>query len=405
MADATNQQRQGPLANIRVIELGSILAGPFCGQIFADLGAEVIKVEAPGMGDPMRMWGREKTEGKPLWWSVVARNKKCITLNLRESRGQAILKQLIGTSDFLLENFRPGTLEKWNLGYDNLSKEHPGLIMIRVSGQGQTGPYSKRAGYGSIGEAMGGLRYIVGDPATPPSRLGISIGDTLTGTVATIGALAALNHREQTGRGQVIDAAIYESVLAVMESLVPDYQQTGFIRERSGAILPFVAPSNVYPTKDNNMILIGANQDTVFQRLAEVMQQPELADDEKYKTHTARGQRQQELDELISRWTKTLNADELVEKLGDNGVPAGKIYRAKEMLEDPHFQAREAITEVDHPEYGNVAMQNIVPKMSLTPGKIRHPGRALGADNESVYGDILGFSDLELEALKTDGII
>ena len=255
MGESTNEPRQGPLANLRVIELGSILAGPFCGQIFADLGAEVIKVEAPGMGDPMRIWGREKTENKPLWWTVVARNKKCITLNLREARGQAILKQLIGTSDFLLENFRPGTLEKWNLGYEELSKEHPGLIMIRISGQGQTGPYSKRAGYGSIGEAMGGLRYIVGDPATPPSRLGISIGDTLTGTFATIGALSALHHREQTGRGQVIDAAIYESVLAVMESLVPDYQQTGFIRERSGAILPFVAPSNVYPTKDNNMIL------------------------------------------------------------------------------------------------------------------------------------------------------
>ena len=405
MGERTNEPRQGPLANLRVIELGSILAGPFCGQIFADLGAEVIKVEAPGMGDPMRIWGREKTEGKPLWWTVVARNKKCITLNLRKARGQEILKQLVGASDFLLENFRPGTLEDWNLGYDELSKDHPGLIMIRISGQGQTGPYSKRAGYGSIGEAMGGLRYIVGDPATPPSRLGISIGDTLTGTFATIGALSALHHREQTGRGQVIDAAIYESVLAVMESLVPDYQQTGFTRERSGAILPFVAPSNVYPTKDNNMILIGANQDTVFQRLAEVMQQPELAEDERYKTHTERGQRQQELDDLISEWTKTIDADELVERLGNNGVPAGKIYRAKEMLEDPHFQARDAITEVDHPEYGNVAMQNVVPKMSLTPGKVRHPGRDLGADNESVYGGILGMTSDDIERLEKEGII
>ncbi|MDH5226727.1 MAG: CoA transferase, partial [Gammaproteobacteria bacterium] len=233
----------GPLAGLRVIELGTLLAGPFCGQLLGDFGAEVIKIEPPGQGDPMRVWGREKANGKSLWWPVVARNKKAITLDLRQAEGQEILKSLVAESDFLLENFRPGTMEKWGLGWSELSAINPRLIMIRVSGFGQTGPYSRQAGFGAIGEAMGGLRYVVGDPSTPPSRMGISIGDSLAATFACIGALSALHHRHQTGRGQVVDSAIYEAVLNMMESLVTEYDKAGFIRERTGAILPNVAPS------------------------------------------------------------------------------------------------------------------------------------------------------------------
>ena len=405
MDEPESQQRKGPLTDLRVIELGSILAGPFCGQMLADMGAEVIKVEAPGMGDPMRIWGEEKTDGKALWWTILARNKKCITLNLRESRGQELLKELISQSDILLENFRPGTLEGWNIDYETLSKDHPGLIMVRVSGQGQTGPYSKRAGYGSIGEAMGGLRYVVGDPATPPSRLGISIGDTLAATFATVGALSALHYRDKTGKGQVVDSAIYESVLAVMESLIPDYQQAGFIRERTGAILPHVAPSSVYPSKDGTMVLIAANQDTVFRRLATAMGQPELADDQRFNDHAARGHRQEELDQLIADWSATLEIETLIDLLAEHGVPVGKIYRAPDMLDDPHFAARKAIIKLMHPELGELAMQNIVPKLSLTPGEVRHAGPKLGQHNDYVYQEILGMNNDAIASLEADGII
>ncbi|HEY6644122.1 CoA transferase, partial [Povalibacter sp.] len=259
MSHAPDAFKNGPLGNLRVIEMGTLLAGPFCGQLLGDFGADVIKVEPPGQGDPMRAWGREKANGKSLWWPVVGRNKKAITLDLRQKEGQEVLKELVAKADFLLENFRPGTMEKWGLGYDVLSKINPGLIMIRVSGYGQTGPYSKQAGFGAIGEAMGGLRYVVGDPSTPPSRMGISIGDSLAATFACVGALSALNYRAQTGRGQVVDSAIYEAVLNMMESLVTEYDKVGYIRERTGAILPNVAPSNVYKTSDN-LVLIAANQ-------------------------------------------------------------------------------------------------------------------------------------------------
>lgn len=281
----------GPLTGLRLIEMGQLLAGPFCGQLMADFGAEVIKIEQPKVGDPLREWGREKSEGKSLWWPIVARNKKSITLNARVPEGQEIIKQLVKKSDFLLENFKPTTMEKWNLGYEELAKINPGIIMIRVSGYGQTGPYSHKAGYAAVGEAMGGLRYVVGDPSTPPSRVGISLGDTTAATYACMGALMALHHRHLTGRGQVVDSAIYESVLQLMESLISEYDKVGFIRERTGSILPNVAPSNVYPAKDGNF-LIAANQDTVFRRLAEAMGQPELGTDARYATHTARGQRQ-----------------------------------------------------------------------------------------------------------------
>ena len=401
--ESTNQT--GALAGLRVIELGSLLAGPFCGQLLADMGAEVIKIEAPGTGDPMRVWGQEKAHGKSLWWPVIARNKKSVTVNLRVPDGQQIVRDLAAGADILVENFRPGTMERWGLGYEQLAALNPGLIMVRVSGQGQTGPYSKRAGYGSIGEAMGGLRYVCGDPSSPPSRMGISMGDSLAATFATIGALSALHHKQRTGQGQMVDSAIYEAVLSMMESLITEYDQTGYIRERTGAILPNVAPSNVYPTKDGQMILIAANQDTVFARLAKAMGQAELSADKRYATHAERGRQQQELDQLISAWTNTQTADELVEKMEQNGVPVGKIYRAPEMLADPHFAARKAIVKLAHPEFGELAMQNVCPKLSLTPGSVRWPGPKLGQHNKEILQGLLGLSEERLVALQEAGTI
>src|SRR5487761_2669113 len=300
--------KHGALSDLRVLELGTLIAGPFCGQLLGDMGAEIIKIEPPNQGDPMRQWGRQQHGTPSLWWPVIARNKKSITLDLRQPAGQDVLKELVAKADFLLENFRPGTMEKWGLGYDALAAINPRLIMIRVSGYGQTGPYAHRAGFGAIGEAMGGLRYIVGDPSTPPSRVGISIGDSLAATFACVGALSALHYRERTGRGQVVDSAIYEAVLAMMESLLTEYDQTGFIRERTGAILPNIAPSNVYPTKEG-WVLIAANQDTVFRRLCEAMGQPQLAADPAYANHQARGAHQRELDELIGRWSAQQSTD------------------------------------------------------------------------------------------------
>lgn len=395
----------GALSGLRVIEMGTLLAGPFCGQLLGDFGAEVIKVEPPGKGDPMREWGQEKAHGKSLWWPVIARNKKSVTLNLREAAGQEIVRELIRDADFLLENFRPGTMERWNLDYQTLAEINPRLIMIRVSGFGQTGPYSRRAGFGAVGESMGGLRYVCGDPRTPPSRMGISIGDSLAATFACVGALSALHYRERTGRGQVVDSAIYEAVLNMMESLITEYDAVGYIRERQGSILPNVAPSNVYPTKDDKLHLIAANQDTVFRRLATAMGRPELADDPRYSSHTARGQRQQELDDLIAEWTRTLTQEQLIALMDEHGIPAGGIYRAPEMLEDPHFKARQAIIEVMHPELGSLKMQNIAPKLSLTPGQVRAVGPDLGQHNDEVYRGLLGYDDSRMEALRAQGVI
>ena len=394
----------GPLNGLRMIEMGQLLAGPFCGQLMGDFGAEVIKIEQPNIGDPMRQWGREKVNGKSLWWPILARNKKSITLNARVPEGQAIIKGLVEKSDFLLENFRPGTMERWGIGYDVLSAINEGLIMIRVSGYGQTGPYSSQAGYAAVGEAMGGLRYVVGDPSTPPSRVGISLGDTIAATYACMGALMALHHRHETGKGQIVDSAIYEAVLQLMESLISEYDKTGFIRERSGSILPNVAPSNVYPSSDG-VFLIAANQDTVFSRLAEAMGQPELATDERYATHNARGEHQTELDNLIGEWSKTKTADELDALMKEHGVPAGKIFRAPEMLEDEHFKAREAIVEMADKHIGSIKMQNAFPKLSETPAEIKWTGPELGEHNEEIYKGLLGISDQQFDDYKGEGII
>jgi formyl-CoA transferase len=395
----------GPLADVRVVEMGQLLAGPFCGQLLADFGAEVIKLEDPARGDPMRQWGREKPHGLSLWWPVIARNKKSVTLNLRHPEGQSLARRLLGTADVLVENFRPGTLERWGLGYDALAERNPGLVLVRVTGFGQDGPYAPRAGYGSIGEAMGGLRYVTGDPSTPPSRSGISIGDSLAGTFAALGALLALHARARTGRGQVVDSAIYEAVLAMTESLVTEYQVAGYTRERTGAILPNVAPSNVYPTADGQLVLVAANQDTVFRRLAAVMARPELADDPRYASHSARGEHQVELDGLIAGWTATLDADRLLAALEEAGVPAGRIYRAADMLADPHYQARRAIVRLADPELGEIAMQNVAPRLSATPGRVAWPGPALGQHNREVYQGLLGLPDEEVERLADQAVI
>jgi formyl-CoA transferase len=394
-----------PLDDLRVVEFGQLLAGPFCGQLLGDFGAEVIKVEDPAKGDPMREWGREKPHGKSLWWPVVARNKKSITCNLREPEGQALIRRLIDTADIVVENFRPGTLERWGMGPETLWRTNPGLIVTRVTGYGQTGPYASRAGFGSIGEAMGGIRYVMGDPGGPPVRAGISLGDSLAAVYACLGTLVAVHSRTRTGRGQVVDSAIYEAVLAMMESLLPEWSVAGYQRERTGATLPNVSPSNVYPTGDGDLILIAANQDTVFGRLAAAMGEPELARDPRYATHSARGAAMAELDGHIARWTSTLGAEQLLGTLHANGVPAGRIFRAKDMFADPHFAAREAIVRVPHPDFGELPMQNATPRLSATPGSVRTAGPALGEHNDEIYGGLIGLDDEEQVRLRTAGII
>ena len=398
------QAPSGPLSGLRVIEMGQLVAGPFCGQLLGDLGADVIKLEDPGKGDPMRQWGQTLPQGQSMWWAVVGRNKRSTTLNLREAAGQELARRLISTADVLVENFRPGTMERWGLGYAALAEQNPRLIMTRISGYGQDGPYSTRAGYGAIGEAMGGLRYVVGDPSTPPSRMGISIGDALAAMFATVGTLAALHERETSGRGQIVDSAIYEAVLGMMESLVPEWQINGYQRERSGAILPKISPSNVYPTKDGQWILIAANQDTVFTRLAELIGMPELAADERYSSHIARGDHQGELDDIIAQYTSTQPAEQLEAALVRHSVPAGRIFRPVDMIADPQFQARKSIIEVPHPLLGALAMQNVFPRLSRTAGVVRWPGEPLGHHTDEVMGEI-GVDKAEVDKLRSKGIV
>lgn len=392
----------GALEGVRVIELGQLIAGPFCGQLLGDMGAEVIKVEPPGKGDPMRAWGRGEHK---LWWEVVARNKKSVSANLRVPEGQEIVRKLVVHADILIENFKPGTLEKWGIGPDVLMEINPRLIVVRVSGYGQTGPYSTRAGFGGIGEAMGGWRYIVGDPDRVPSRMGVSIGDSLAATYGCMGALAALHARERTGRGQVVDSALYEAVLQVMESIVPEYQVSGYIRERSGSKLPGIAPSNVYRCSDGEY-LIGANQDAVFARLCAAMGQPELAADPRYIDHVARGRNQDELDGIVEAWTLTRTVAEVEAAMIAHSIPAGVIYRAPEMLDDPHFAAREALIEIDTPHWGKVTMQNAFPILSDTPSSVRTPAPArIGEHNDEVYRGLLGMAPAELEQLAAAGAV
>jgi formyl-CoA transferase len=401
--------RQGPLSGVTLIELGQLIAGPFCGQLMADYGADVIKIEDPGKGDPLRDWGLDKfakddPNAQPLWWPIVSRNKRCITTNLRSPRGQKLVRDLVAGADVLLENFRPGTLEKWGLSPEELWKINPKLVVIRVSGYGQTGPYSSRPGYASVGEGMGGARYLMGDPSTPPSRAGISLGDSLAAMFACLGGLAAIISARATGRGQVVDSSIYESVLGIMESLVPEYVLAGYTRERSGSKLTGIAPSNVYPTSDGRMVIIAANQDTLWKRLAVAMGRPELGDDPRYIDHPSRGANQDELDDLIARWSSTMTATELLECLRANDVVCGDIFRAVDMLADPHFAARESIVDVAY-EKGQFPMQNIAPRFSETPGTIRWVGPKLGEHTDQVLKERLGLDDDALASLRADGII
>lgn len=383
---------RGALGDIKVVEMGQLIAGPFCGQLLGDMGAEVVKLEPPGTGDQMRAWGQGD---KPSWWRVIARNKYSVAADLRSEEGQQLARDLIAQADILIENFRPGTLEKWNLDPVKLCEENPGLIVVRVSGYGQTGPYASRAGFGGIGEAMGGWRGIVGYPDRPPARMGLSIGDSLAATYGCLGALAALHHRDRTGEGQIVDSALYEAVLQVMESTIADYSVSGVKRQRSGSTLPGIAPSNVYPCKDGEY-LIGANQDSVFARLVDAMGRPELANDERYATHRARGRHQAELDRMIGQWTQTLTIAELEAVMLEAGVPSGRVYDPEDMLRDPHFAERDALITLDDEELGEVTMQGVFPKLSQTPGSVRRAAPLkVGQDSHDVLERWLGKKGLK----------
>jgi succinyl-CoA---D-citramalate CoA-transferase len=398
----------GPLVGVRVVELGMLLAGPFAGRLLGDLGAEVIKVEPPGKPDAMRDWGQARYANRSLFWPVLARNKKCITLNLREPRGQELLLELVRVSDVVSENFRPGTLERWNLGYDRLSEVNPGLVLARISGYGQTGPYKDRAGFASVAEAMGGLRYINGFPDEPPPRTGISLGDSLAAMFAAQGILAALYRRANTadGRGQVVDVSLMEACFALLESAVPEYDRLGAIREPSGTAIKGVAPSNIFRSRDGTWMVIAANGDNIFRRLCAAMEQPELADDPRFATHLARGENQEEIDGIVADWASQHEAHEIDARLNDAGVVCGPIYTTADIFEDPQFAAREMLVEHEDPEFGRYVGPGIVPKFSETPGAVRWSATwEEGSHNEEVYCGLLGLSDTELHALREDGVV
>jgi crotonobetainyl-CoA:carnitine CoA-transferase CaiB-like acyl-CoA transferase len=392
------------LDGIRVLELGQVIAGPFCGQLLGDLGADVIKIEPPSVGDVLRQWGHRPGGGDSLWWRVTGRNKRSVTVDLRKPEGQDLVRRLAGQADIVVENFRPGTMERWGLGWTELSALNPGLIMVRISGFGQDGPYASRAGYAAIGEAMGGLRALTGYPDRPPVRVGVSIGDSLTGMFGALGALAALAARQRTGRGQVVDASIFESVLAVTEALVTDWHAEGLARERTGPTLPGIAPSNVYPTEDGQ-VLIAANQDSVFARLVAVMGHPGLAGDARFSSHQARAGHVAEIDAIVTAWTLTHSSAQVLARLHEAGVPAGLVYEPKDMLDDPHFAARESLVKVADEKYGEIVMQGVFPRLSETPGRVRRAGPALGADTDEVLRDLLGLGPAEIERLRSDHVI
>jgi formyl-CoA transferase len=398
----------GPLSGVRVIELGQLLAGPFTGRLLGDLGAEIIKIEPPGQPDPMRDWGHARYEDHSLWWPVLSRNKKCITLDLRKQRGQELLLDLARRSDVVVENFRPGTLERWDLGYDRLRSVNEGIILARVSGYGQTGPYASRAGFASVAEAMGGLRYINGFPGSPPPRIGISLGDSLAGMFAAQGVLAALYKRDALGygRGQVVDASILEACFALLEGTVPEYDRLGIVREPSGTTLKGVAPSNIFQSRDGKWVVIAANQDKVFRRLCDAMGQPELADDERFATHLARGTNQEEIDGLIADWASEHDAAEIDRVLNEAHVVCGPIYTIADIFEDPHFKERDMLLEHHDPEFGDYIGPGVVPKLSATPGGVRWSATwEEGAHNDEIYGELLGLSDAERRSLQEEGVL
>jgi len=397
----------GALDGIRVLELGTLIAGPFAGRLLGDMGAEVIKVEPPGAPDPLRTWGQAELDGHHFFWTVHARNKKAVTLNLREERGRQLFLELVERSDIIVENFRPGTLEKWKLGYDVLRERNPGIILVRVSGYGQTGPDAHKPGYASVAEAASGLRHLNGFPGGPPPRLALSLGDSLAGMFAAQGALAALYRRTVTGEGQVVDAALTESCLAIQESTIPDYDVGGVVRGPSGTRLERIAPSNIYRTADGSWVVIAANQDTVFARLCTAMGRADLITDDRFATHVARGRNQDELDKIIGDWAADKAPDEIIDTLNEAGVVAGPINTVAEVVEDPQLRARGMLTEHFDERIGrSVLGPGIVPVLSATPGSVRNAGPARpGQHNRDVYTGLLGKTAEELEQLRTEGVL
>lgn len=378
----------GPLDGIRVLELGSFIAGPFAGQLLGDYGADVVKVEPPEDGDPMRSWGVTTPGGDSLWWPAIARNKRSVTADLRAEDGRELVRRLAATADVVIENFRPGRLVEWGLDYESVKATNPGVIMVHVSGFGQTGPRAAEAGFGSIGEAVGGIRHTTGDPDRPPARCGISLGDSLAAMFAVIGTLAALHERGSSGEGQEVDVAIYEAVAALMESTMADHEVGGVIRGRSGGTLPGVAPANAYPTADGSEVLIAGNADGVFRRLCEAMGRPGLAEDDRFCDHTARGAHAGELDGLVADWTRTLESGALLALLAEHAVPAGRVYTAPDMLRDEHYAARDMVLRATARGGFEVPMTGIVPRFSRTPGAVRDVGPALGEHDAEVRAEL-----------------
>jgi crotonobetainyl-CoA:carnitine CoA-transferase CaiB-like acyl-CoA transferase len=395
---------QLPLTGLRVIELGQLIAGPFASKILAEFGADVIKVEPPTGGDPLRGW-RLIHEGTSVWWAAHARNKRSLTLDLRTPEGQVIIRQLASDADILIENFRPGAMEKWGLGFKDLHAINPKLIMLRVSGYGQSGPYRDRPGFGVIGEAMGGLRYLSGEPGRPPVRVGVSIGDTLSGLHGVIGVMMALRHREQQGGlGQEVDVALYESVFNMMESLLPEYSKFGAVRQPSGASMPGIVPTNAYLCKDGRYALIAGNGDSIYKRLMESIGRPELANDPELANNVGRAANVERIDQAISDFTCQHDLDLVLELMNKAGVPAGKSYDAADIAKDPHYQARDMILEAKLPDGSSVAVPGIVPKLSATPGQITREAPTLGQHTGEIL-DALGIDSTKQADWKSRGII
>ncbi|MBU8816341.1 CoA transferase [Mycolicibacterium goodii] len=397
----------GALDGVRVLELGTLISGPFAGRLLGDMGAEVIKIELPSAPDPLRTWGQAELDGHHFFWTVHARNKKAVTLDLRKPRGRELFLELVDRSDIIVENFRPGTLEKWDLGYDVLRQRNKGIILVRVSGYGQSGPDAAKAGYASVAEAASGLRHMNGFPGGPPPRLALSLGDSLAGMFAAQGALAALYRRTITGEGQVVDTALTESCLAIQESTIPDYDVGGVVRGPSGTRLEGIAPSNIYQSATGSWVVIAANQDTVFRRLCAAMGRPELATDERFTDHVARGRNQDELDKIIGDWAAQREPDEIISTLSEAGVIAGPINTVAEVVNDPQLLARGMIADHwDERVQRNIKGPGVVPVLSESPGTIRNAGPARpGQHNDEIYRELLGHTDGELRALHDEGVL
>lgn len=403
-ATTATERKPGPLAGIKVIEMGTLIAGPYGARLLAEFGADVIKIEPPNKGDPIRNW-RVLHNGTSLWWYVQSRNKKCITLDCGAPEGQEVLKALLAEADVLIENFRPGTLDKWGLTREALARINPGLIISRVSGFGQTGPYSKRPGFGAIGESMGGIRHLTGYPGMAPTRVGISLGDSVAALYAVIGILMALYHRDvHKGGGQEIDVALYEAVFSLMESMVPEYDQKKVVRERTGSVLPGIAPSNVYPTRDGKYVVIGANGDAIVQRLLKVMGREDLFEDERFANNAMRVKHMQFIDDMISDWTRRYDLDAVLDKLNEADVPAGAIYSIEDIFRDAQYQARDMILDVEHPEFGKLKVPGIVPKLNKTPGSVEWLGPRLGEHNLDVLRSI-GLTEEQIARMAEKGVI